>query len=128
MTQMKRVLYQAKRETSANKTYASIFKALASPSRLQIINLLSQHEELCVCHIQEALRCGQPLVSYHLAILEEAGLIERRVERQWRYCRVRPDAIRLVDQWLERYRAFWDASFDRLERLLAEKPKNQGDP
>jgi DNA-binding transcriptional ArsR family regulator len=53
-----------------------------------------------------------------LRVLEEAGLIERRVDRQWRVCRVRPEAIRAVDDWTQRYRAFWEGSFERLEKIL----------
>ena len=63
---------------------------------------------------------SKPAISKHLRVLEEAGLIERRVERQWRVCRVRPEAIRAVDEWIERYRAFWEGSLDRLEMLLEQ--------
>ena len=61
---------------------------------------------------------SKPAISKHLRVLEEAGLIERRVERQWRVCRVRPEAIRTVDEWVARYRAFWEGSLDRFEMLI----------
>jgi DNA-binding transcriptional ArsR family regulator len=63
---------------------------------------------------------SKPAISKHLRVLEDAGLIERRVDRQWRVCRARPEAIRAVDDWMQRYRAFWQTSFDRLDDLLAQ--------
>ena len=70
------------------ETYASAFKALANPSRLKIIRLLAQHEELCVCKLEEALGCNQSLTSYHLAVLKDAGLIIQREDGTWSYYRL----------------------------------------
>ena len=72
-----------------------------------------------------------PAVSKHLKVLERAGLIARGREAQWRPCRIEPEALKGVDDWLERYRQFWDASFDRLEGYLRamqaeEKPEKTG--
>ena len=79
------------KDTSSINTYSRTFKALSSQSRLKIIKLLSQQEELCVCHIQTALKCGQGLVSYHLSVLEEAGLVTRREDGTWSYYRIVED-------------------------------------
>ena len=73
------------KDTSIINTYGLTFKALSSPVRLKIIRLLSQQAELCVCHIQSALKCGQGLVSYHLSVLEEAGLVTHREDGTWSY-------------------------------------------
>ena len=81
------------KDTSNIKTYSLTFKALSSPSRLKIIKLLSQQEELCVCHIQSALKCGQGLVSYHLAVLEEAGLVTHREDGTWSYYKLVEDNL-----------------------------------
>jgi DNA-binding transcriptional ArsR family regulator len=61
-----------------------------------------------------------PAVSKHLKVLERAGLITRGREAQWRPCRIEPDALRGVDDWLERYRRLWEERLDRLEVYLEE--------
>ena len=61
-----------------------------------------------------------PAVSKHLKVLERAGLITRGREAQWRPCRIEPQALKDVDDWLERYRDFWEASLDRLDEYLDE--------
>ena len=67
-------------------------KALAEPNRWRIVELLSC-EELCVCHLAEELGVAQPLVSHHLKVLRDAGLVEAEKHRQWTYYRLRRDAI-----------------------------------
>jgi len=64
---------------------ASIAKALSDPIRLQIIYLLKQHDDICTCGFQELLDLSQSKVSYHLKILLNAGLVERRVIANWRH-------------------------------------------
>jgi DNA-binding transcriptional ArsR family regulator len=61
-----------------------------------------------------------PAISKHLKVLEHAGLIARGREAQWRPCRIAPTALKDVDNWLEKYRRFWDESFDRLDAYLGE--------
>jgi DNA-binding transcriptional ArsR family regulator len=67
-----------------------------------------------------------PAISRHLKVLERAGLIARSREAQWRPCRIEPRALKDVDDWLDRYRRFFDESFDRLDvylkTLQAEDP------
>ncbi|MDN5331079.1 MAG: hypothetical protein PWP45_304 [Tepidanaerobacteraceae bacterium] len=58
--------------------YASIFKALAHPTRLKIIELLATHGEMCVCNIGEKLNIDQPSVSKHLSVLKNVGIIESK--------------------------------------------------
>lgn len=98
----------------------AIFAALADPTRLAIVERLLAEGERSAGEIAEPFPISKPAISKHLNVLESAGLIERRIERQWRVCRVRPEAIRAVDAWMERYRAFWSVSFDRLEKMLDE--------
>jgi hypothetical protein len=67
-----------------------------------------------------------PAVSKHLKVLEHAGLIARGREAQWRPCRLEAAPLRDLADWLDHYRRFWDASFDRLDDYLREvqsKPK-----
>lgn len=66
-----------------------LFKALGDETRLRIVALLS-HGELCVCHVQEALKISQPNVSRHLSILRAAGVVEPRREGTWVYYRLAP--------------------------------------
>jgi len=68
-----------------------LFKALGDETRLRIVALLS-HGELCVCHVQEALKISQPNVSRHLSILRAARVVESRREGTWVYYRLIPQA------------------------------------
>jgi ArsR family transcriptional regulator len=71
-----------------------VFKALADPSRVRILGLLSAGE-ICVCHLHESLKLSQPLVSRHLAYLRRAGLVETRKDGLWVHYRLVPaqDAV-----------------------------------
>lgn len=69
-----------------------VLKALAEPTRWRIVELLSC-EELCVCHLAEDLELAQPLVSHHLRVLRDAGLVESEKHRQWTYYRLRRDVL-----------------------------------
>lgn len=75
------------------RSFSRLFKALGDETRLRIVALLS-HGELCVCHLEEALRLSQPKVSRHLAILRSAGVAEHRRDGTWVYYRLirQPDA------------------------------------
>jgi len=73
--------------------YLRQFKALADPTRLRILFLLKHGGELCVCELTEALKIPQSGVSYHLGVLERAGLIEKRDEGTWSYCRLNEVAV-----------------------------------
>ena len=70
----------------------AVLKALAEPRRWRIVELLAQ-EELCVCHLADDLRIAQPLVSHHLKVLRDAGLVEARKHRQWTYYRLCAEAL-----------------------------------
>lgn len=80
-------------KSSMAETHVSVFKALANSSRLRIISLLSRHEELCVCELEAALGHKQPLASYHLAVLENAGLVTHREEGTWSYYKLNEERL-----------------------------------
>lgn len=105
----------------------ALFSALADPSRLAIVERLIRDGEKTAGELAEPFAISAPAISRHLSVLERAGLIERRVERQWRRFRVRQEAIDTLDDWLSRQRRFWQASFDRLERLVAEDESKPGE-
>jgi len=67
---------------------AQVFKALGDPVRLRLFHLLSRKEELCVCHLTEALGLPQSTVSRHLGVLRNAGLVETRREGKWMHYRL----------------------------------------
>lgn len=72
---------------------------------------------------------SMPAVSKHLKVLENAGLIARSREAQWRPCRLEAAPLRDVSDWVEHYRNYWEQSFDRLEEYLRElksKEKKNG--
>lgn len=103
------------------------FSALADPTRRAIVARLAQGEAT-VTEIAEPFDISLPAISRHLKVLEAAGLISRSREAQWRPCRLEPKALKELDGWLERYRAFWTGSFDRMDAYLAElQQKEKGD-
>jgi DNA-binding transcriptional ArsR family regulator len=103
-----------------------VLAALADPTRRAIVERLLAQGELTVGDVAEPFHISAPAISRHLRVLERAGLIERRIERQWRVVRVRPDALRTVESWLSQQRRHWTAALDRLEALAAaETPRRR---
>jgi DNA-binding transcriptional ArsR family regulator len=95
------------------------FAALADPTRRAILARLALGET-SVGELAKPFDISGPAISKHLKVLERAGLIARGREAQWRPCRIEPRALKSVDDWLERYRRFWDESFDRLDEYLRD--------
>jgi DNA-binding transcriptional ArsR family regulator len=103
-----------------------LFAALADPTRRAIIERLVAAGELSVGEVAAPFAISTPAISRHLHVLERAGLIERRIERQWRLVRVRAEALTPVESWLSRQRRHWTSALDRLEALAAaQTPKRQ---
>jgi DNA-binding transcriptional ArsR family regulator len=94
-----------------------MFEVLAEPHRRQILDLLRDGEQP-VGVLVDRLGSSQPLVSKHLRVLREAGLVEVRADGQRRLYRLRPEPLVELDAWLEPYRAMWRTSLDRLEANL----------
>jgi DNA-binding transcriptional ArsR family regulator len=97
----------------------SLFAALADPTRRAIIERLLAAGELSVGDVAAPFAISTPAISRHLQVLERAGLIERRIERQWRFVRVRADALEPVESWITGQKRHWTAALDRLEALAA---------
>ena len=71
-------------------------------------------------------RISAPAITRHLQVLENAGLIEKRIDRQFRVVRARPEALRPLGSWYERQQRHWSDAFDRLEAVIAaETPKRR---
>src|SRR5918994_7525669 len=95
------------------------FAALADPTRRAILGRLAAGEA-SVTELAEPFEMTLPGVSKHLKVLERAGLIARGRERQWRPARLEAGPIKEVAEWTDRYRRFWDESYDRLDEYLEE--------
>jgi DNA-binding transcriptional ArsR family regulator len=91
----------------------AVFEVLAEPSRRRILDLLRDRERP-VGELVAALGLSQPGVSKHLRVLREAGLVGVRAAGQRRLYRVRPEALRELDDWLTPYRALWGSALNDL--------------
>jgi DNA-binding transcriptional ArsR family regulator len=98
-----------------------LFAALADSTRREIMELLLASGELSVGEVAAPFAISGPAISRHLQVLERAGLIERRVERQWRKVRVRAEALKPLESWLSRQQDYWTKALDRLEAAAAEQ-------
>jgi len=106
---------------------SSTFSALADPTRRAILARLALGET-SVTELAAPFEMSMPAVSRHLKVLEKAGLIARGREAQWRPCKLKPEPLKQASAYLEEYRRFWEASFDRLDEYLktlqAKEKKN----
>jgi DNA-binding transcriptional ArsR family regulator len=101
------------------------FSAMADPTRRGILARLALGEAT-VNELAEPFAMTQPAISRHIKVLENAGLILRRVEGVKRPCRLAPSAISEIDQWLDRLRRALAKNYDRLDDVLADmKPKKR---
>jgi DNA-binding transcriptional ArsR family regulator len=102
------------------------FQALADPTRRAILARLALGEA-SAGDLAKPFAISQPAISKHLKVLERAGLISRSREAQYRPCRLEPQAMKRVDEWLEDYRRLWEARLDRLEAYLnkLQQPKKK---
>ena len=94
-----------------------VFSALADPTRRAILARLALGETT-VKELMEPFDMSPPAITKHLKVLEKAGLITRSREAQMRPCKIDPQALKSVDEWLERYRQFWEERLDRLDVYL----------
>jgi DNA-binding transcriptional ArsR family regulator len=105
-----------------------ILSALAEPNRLQIVELL-RRKPLAVGEIVERLGMRQPQVSKHLRVLSDAGLVDVQPVGQQRFYRLRAQALKEIDAWLDPYRRTWDERFERFDLVLRDlkgKEKRDG--
>jgi DNA-binding transcriptional ArsR family regulator len=95
----------------------AVFAALADPTRRAILARLA-NGEASVTALAEPFAMSLPAISKHLKVLERAGLIARGRSAQWRPCRLDAAPLKEAATWLEKYRQFWEQSFDRLDEYL----------
>lgn len=106
---------------------STTLSALADPTRRAILERLSRGPAT-VNELAEPFEISLPAISRHLKVLENAGLISRGREAQWRPCRLEVNALKNVDAWLEHYRRFWVGSFDKMDAYVAQLKKKQEKP
>lgn len=98
---------------------SSVFAALGDPTRLAIIQRLSEGEA-SVQMLAAPFDISGPAISRHLKILEDVGLISRGREAQFRPCRLERERLMEIRDWTKQMRRFWDESFDRMDDYLEE--------
>jgi DNA-binding transcriptional ArsR family regulator len=98
---------------------STTFAALADPTRRSILARLAKGEAT-VTELAAPFDLSLPAISKHLKVLQRVGLIEQGRQAQWRPCRLKPERLRDVADWVGQYRRHWEQSFDRLDDYLRE--------
>lgn len=104
---------------------ASVFNALGDPTRFAIVEKLLADGETNAGDLAAPFALSKPAISRHLKVLEDAGVIERRTDRQFRKFRVKRDALEAAGGWFDEARRFWSASLDRLDTHLEKMRKER---
>ena len=100
------------------------FAALADPTRRAILARLAAGEAT-VTELAAPFEISLPAISRHLKVLEQAGLISRGRDAQWRPCKLETGALEELDGWVGKYRRLWAKNFDRMDAYLAELQKGK---
>jgi DNA-binding transcriptional ArsR family regulator len=118
-----------RRASARARDLDATFAALADPTRRAILARLARGDAV-VGDLARPFSISLPAISRHLRVLERARLIERRVNAQWRVCRLRPQPLRTAASWMEEYRRFWEQRLDDLAALLEapQQPKHSKHP
>jgi DNA-binding transcriptional ArsR family regulator len=98
------------------------YAALADPTRRAILARLALGQA-SVGEIAAPFPISGPAISRHLKVLEEAQLVRRTRQGQTHMLSLDPEGLKSAQEWLDHYRAFWTASFDRLDAHLKANPK-----
>lgn len=98
---------------------STTFAALADPTRRAILARLAAGE-MSVAELAAPFEISAPAVTKHLKVLENAGLISRSRQAQWRPCHLEARPLREAADFIDQYRQFWEQSFDRLDTYLKE--------
>jgi DNA-binding transcriptional ArsR family regulator len=110
------------------ETRRDVFQAIADPTRRQIINLIA-HESLNLNAIAEQFDITRPAISNHIRILNECGIIRIEQIGRERYCKIQPNNLKVVADWVEPLRALWEQKLDSFENYLdrlQSKPTKYG--
>jgi DNA-binding transcriptional ArsR family regulator len=98
-----------------------VFSALADPTRRRIVERLARGP-LTIGEIASGFSISQPAISRHVRVLEESGLLKRRVLGRVHHCTLAPNAMDAASAWFDKQRAFWNAALDRLTDVVEAPP------
>ena len=103
---------------------STTFAALADPTRRAILARLAEGEA-SVGELAEPFEISLPAISRHLKVLENARLIARERDAQWRRCRIEPEGLKVAADWVEQYRKFWEERLDALADFLETQKRSK---
>ncbi len=109
---------------AATNTLDRTFSALSDPTRRAILRRLANGERT-VTELARPFDVSLPAISRHLRVLEEAGLLAQEKDGRIRRCQLAAKPLQDAARWIERYRRFWEESFDRLDEYLSELQKKE---
>ncbi len=104
-----------------NRNLNATFQALADPTRRAILAALAQRGQTSVSDLARPYRMSLPGVMKHLRVLQRAGLVTQRKVGRSRRCRLVARPLKDAEDWISRYRKFWENQFDALERYLVQE-------
>jgi DNA-binding transcriptional ArsR family regulator len=111
----------------ATEARRDVFQAIADPTRRQIIGLIAK-DPMNLNAIADKFDISRPAISQHIKILHECGIIEIEKTGRERYCRIQPDNLKEVADWIQQYKGLWEEKLDSFEKYLiklqAKKKKN----
>jgi DNA-binding transcriptional ArsR family regulator len=102
----------------------STFGALADPTRRAILATLMLGQA-SITELAKPHRMSLPAVMKHVRVLEEAGLVSQKKIGRTRRCQLAAQPLKEAEKWLSRYRAFWEGTFDSLERYLSQEENKE---
>ena len=102
------------------------FRALSDRTRRSMIHVLARGEARSASELGRRFRSAQPTISKHLKVLEQAGLVERRIEGRVHRFQLRRQPLRDAEHWIARHQAFWTGAVDQLDRLLSQAGRDAG--
>ena len=108
-------------------TLDRVFHALAHPARRAMLHRLADGERN-LSELAQPLRMSFPAASKHVRVLERARLVRRRIAGRSHFCRIEGRPLASANRWLEQYRRFWEANYQRLDDLLEEMKLEQPNP
>lgn len=107
-------------------TTADVFNAIAEPRRREIIDLLALRGAIAVGEIVERMRLPQPVVSKHLAVLRQVGLVTATSLGRRRVYRLEARELKAVHEWVKTYERFWEGQLDRIKERAERSAAGEG--
>lgn len=104
---------------------SNAFAALGNSTRFAIVERLLKEGELSAGDILDVGAISPSAISRHFKVLQQAGIVEQRIDKQRRMYSVRPEAVQEISAWTMSHREFWQSSLDRLERALLQEGKRR---